>query len=105
MEKLRLEFGLRKMFTTSWNKACVTTAPPPGHVMETECWTSNMRMQLNARHNARGILVTTLPKIVVCFGFCFVVFCFERGGGGVWGVLCFALRNFRWSPRSYFGGS
>ncbi len=47
----------------TWKKFCRwlernLCAPPPCHcVMETECWTKNKRMQLNARHNARDILV------------------------------------------------
>ena len=54
MEKC--EGHLMEKLSCPENETKVT--PLPSHsIMETECLTSNIRMQLNARHNARGIVV------------------------------------------------
>ncbi len=65
MEKLKVGVVDFENFLPLAGKKPVWT-PPPHYITETECWTLNIRIQPNARHNARGILVLRGKQLFPC---------------------------------------
>ncbi len=62
----------KKIIEKSWNFVCQPHWEPwlrcleketRHNITETECWTSNIRMQLHTWHNARGILVSNSKRV------------------------------------------